>query len=587
MTPPRSFPSRASACGRSLLDRPSPIRGASLVLLLLGISLATAWDTPSAAQCLEEEIRPSFLSTSSFYGFSVARSGGFLAVGAPGTAALGGGAGAVYTYESIGAEWQLRSILFASGIGAGDQSGATIGLSGNTLVVGVRGDDQFGEDAGSARIFEWTGFSWVETETLSDPLGAAMDEFGASVAIDGDVVVVGSPYDHEVGSETGSATVFRRVGGVWSHEGKLVPSLGSRADTFGNAVAIDADTIVVGAPGANGPVGLDIGAVVVFEYFGSWVETAHLTAPGAQPGDLLGTAVAVAGNLILAGAPFDSDAGLEAGAVVPFRQDGSTWLPEGSFFSPIAGPGQYFGAAIDLDGDEALIGEPFASVSGHFAAGRAHHFLDTGSAFAALDTLEDSLANGSALLGTAVALENGEAFVGAYLDSSGGFGSGTVLRFVTDGDDCDGSGVPDLCEIADGLLTDCDDNGVPDSCQIAAGLDQDCDGNGVLDSCDIAAGSDDCDQNGLLDSCEIALSDCNLNGELDACESDCNANGFPDDCDIASGTVPDCNSNGNPDDCDIFFGISSDCDDNLIPRRVRPGDGRRGGLQHERNLGRV
>lgn len=543
---------------RTRCARPG-LRSIRSVALLPLLCLAAA---PLGGQCLEEEVRPTFVGADAHYGFSIALAGDLLVIGAPGHSALGAGAGAVYAWRATGAEWQLDAVLFASGIGQGDQSGGSIGLSGSTLVVGVRGDDLVAPDAGSARVYERTISGWVEVATLTDPDGAAFDEFGTAVAIEGDLIAVGSPSDVSGGFERGSVSVFRRVSGSWGFETKLLVTGGAAGDMLGSAVAIDGGSIAAGAPGA----GAQSGAVAVFSPVGAgWTQSGFLFALDAQPGDLLGASLAIEGNLIIAGAPFDSDAGLDAGAVVPFRRSGALWTAEAQFFSPTPAATQYFGASVDLDGNEAIVGEPFATVAGQFAAGRSHRFIDDGASFVHLDTFDDPAANGPALLGSSVALAAGEVFAGAYLDGTGGFGSGTVLRAVAGGPDCNGSGVPDLCEIDDGLLADCDDDGVPDSCALAAGTAVDCDLDGILDSCEIAEGAPDCDGDGQLDSCQIAISDCNANGLLDACESDCNGSGLPDTCDIAAGTSLDCNVNQNPDECDIFFGISTDCDDNGIP----------------------
>ncbi|RMF76815.1 MAG: hypothetical protein D6744_12010, partial [Planctomycetota bacterium] len=153
--------------------------------------------------------------------------------------------------------------------------------------------------------------------------------------------------------------------------------------------------------------------------------------------------------------------------------------------------------------------------------------------------------------------------------------------------DCNNNGQPDFCDIFDGTSSDCNNNGIPDECET------DCNGNGVPDDCDIAAGtSADCNANGIPDECDIAAgtsSDCNGNGVPDDCDiaagtsPDCNGNGVPDDCDIAAGTsndcntngIPDecetdCNNNGVPDDCDVANGTSTDCNNNLIPDECEP-----------------
>jgi len=111
--------------------------------------------------------------------------------------------------------------------------------------------------------------------------------------------------------------------------------------------------------------------------------------------------------------------------------------------------------------------------------------------------------------------------------------------------------VPDACEVAGGLVDDCDGNGVPDVCDLAGGAG-DCNANGALDSCDLAGGvSQDLNENQVPDECEV---DCNGNGRPDDVEvtpaTDCDANGRLDTCDLAANPDLDMNSNGIPDSCD-------------------------------------
>ncbi len=541
-------------------------RCSMLSILLLALLLPALHSNSFAQWCLTDQIRPTGVGGGARYGFAVTRSEDVLVVGAPGSGVIAPGAGAVYVFTRSGSEWISSSILFADDLAAGDQSGSALAIEGTTLVVGLRGDDLLGVDSGSVRVFEFSGFSWDEVATLSDPDGGAFDEFGASVAISGDVIVVGSPFDIDLaGNEVGSASVFRRVAGVWTHEAKLASSVGDQGDAFGTAVAISGDRIAVGAPESNQGF-LDAGSVVVFANVGDdWRETHQLTSATAVGGELLGTSLAMTPNLILAGAPFSSSSEPDAGAVIPFRRDGNAWEEAPVIVSPSPGPNQFFGSSLALEGNEAVIGEPFATAGGAFAAGAAHRFFDDGSIFSVIDTVTASVPVVGSLLGGSVSIYDGEIIAGAFLDNTFGFGSGTVHRFVVGGTDCDLDGTPDLCQFATGALTDCDGNNIPDECELISGAATDCDGNGVIDLCDLLAGAEDCDLNGEIDICEIALEDCNGNGLLDACESDCNANGAPDDCDISSGSVPDCNSNGNPDDCDIFFGLSTDCDGNFIP----------------------
>ena len=115
--------------------------------------------------------------------------------------------------------------------------------------------------------------------------------------------------------------------------------------------------------------------------------------------------------------------------------------------------------------------------------------------------------------------------------------------------DCNGNGIPDACDIADGTSLDCDGNGRPDECDV------DCNGNGVPDACDVADGTSlDCNGNLVPDECELEVNDCDGSGIPDDCElegNDCNGNGVLDACDIAGGTSGDCDGDGVPDECQL------------------------------------
>ncbi|MCH7700178.1 MAG: VCBS repeat-containing protein [Planctomycetes bacterium] len=153
--------------------------------------------------------------------------------------------------------------------------------------------------------------------------------------------------------------------------------------------------------------------------------------------------------------------------------------------------------------------------------------------------------------------------------------------------DCNGNGILDTDDIAEGTSLDCNQDGIPDECDDPF---NDCNNNGVLDECDIAEGlSADCNGNGMPDECELEANDCNgdsipddcdissgtsqdctANGIPDECEPDCNSNGLADTCDLAVGTSQDCNANEIPDECDIASGASEDCNLNEIPDECEP-----------------
>jgi len=546
--------------------------GGTLIIALLLFAAPT--DSPAQSVCLQDHLVPGALLEGNLdlYGFSVARSENCVAVGAPGYSGLAAGAGAVFLYERFGADWELFQVLLPADLEAGDFFGMSLAIDGGTLVVGAPRADTPLDNAGSARVYERMADAWIEVAALVDPGGEALEEFGASVAIRGDRIVVGAPKDaNDVGQVIGSATVFRRDGGIWTLEEKLEATFPGEGDRFGEAVAIEDGWIAVGAPGFDAPFVADQGSVTVFQNLGMvWSEVAFLERSGAQPGDGFGSSLAIEDDLLVVGAPYASVSSasgplFEAGCAVPFRRTGASWLPSPTLVSPSPAGGHYFGRSVAIDGTELVVGEPFAEVLGLPASGAAHLYAEVGGDLSLLQTLTEGSPLGGSLLGASVAAGGGEVLVGAVLGGGGGLSSGMLLRFVTGTDDCDGNGVVDLCEIAADPGLDCDGNGLLDGCELLAGTASDCDLNGLIDICDVQSGVADCDGNLVPDLCELTSADCNGNGVLDGCEADCNANGLPDDCDIDLGLVPDCDGNGNPDDCDLIYGLASDCDGNDIP----------------------
>jgi hypothetical protein len=202
--------------------------------------------------------------------------------------------------------WTQQAKLVASDGAAGDQFGFSVALDGDTVVIGAFRDDDKGSDSGSAYVFTRAGSGWTQQAKLVASDGAAGDQFGWSVALDGDTAVIGARLDDDKGIDSGSAYVFTRAGGAWTQQAKLVASDGAAGDQFGFSVALDGDTAVIGAFGDDDN-GSDSGSAYVFTRAGSgWSETLKLLASDGKAFDLLGYyngAVDISGSTVLAGAP--------------------------------------------------------------------------------------------------------------------------------------------------------------------------------------------------------------------------------------------------------------------------------------------
>jgi prepilin-type N-terminal cleavage/methylation domain-containing protein len=166
---------------------------------------------------------------------------------------------AVATFPST----EIAKILASDGV-AGDFFGDSVAISGDTAVIGARGDDDAGSASGSAYIFTRSGSSWTQQAKLTASDAAASDNFGWSVAVAGDTAVIAAPRDDSSGIDSGSAYIFTRSGSTWTEQAELTASDGAADDRFGDSVAIFDGTVVIGAV-SDDDAGISSGSAYLFE----------------------------------------------------------------------------------------------------------------------------------------------------------------------------------------------------------------------------------------------------------------------------------------------------------------------------------
>lgn len=274
--------------------------------------------TPSADQWFEQaRLVPTNPTPMMSFGYSVAMDGDTVVVGAywHHTPVTGGGAAYVFVKPEAGwpAITQVAK-LSPSDVAFHDQFGWSVAISGNTIVVGSIYDDNSGKfNNGSAYVFVKPDGGWTdmaETAKLTSSDTQNSDEFGRDVAINGDTIVVGAPFDDvDANVDQGSVYVFLKPPGGWitsTETAKLTASDGLLGDLFGYSVDVSGNTIVAGAYGHNHGAGVGEGQAYVFNQSGGWVsgtENARLTALESFDHEYFGRSVAVDGDLVVIGAP--------------------------------------------------------------------------------------------------------------------------------------------------------------------------------------------------------------------------------------------------------------------------------------------
>ena len=347
-------------------------------------------------------------------GWVVAAAGDRIAVGAPrdnndsdeinGTV-VGSAidSGAVYVFTRSDAEWLQEAYIKAPNSDAGDGFGKSLAFDGDTLVVGAPGEasaltgidpslnNNDASSSGAVYVFVRNDTTWTRQAYIKASNAEQNDEFGTSVAIDGDLLVVGAigeasqdgTPDNNAVQGSGAAYVFERSGSAWGEVAYLKSGFPQVNDVFGRSVAVEAETIAVGATGEDSSAtGIDgdemfdratnSGAVFVFRRSGAiWQREAYIKAPVSFAEIAFGGSVALSGDRLAVGAANEhgSSTGVggdpmqvgatRSGAVFTYTRNGTTWAPEAYIKAHNTGARDGFGAAIDLGGDQLVVGAPF------------------------------------------------------------------------------------------------------------------------------------------------------------------------------------------------------------------------------------
>ncbi len=340
---------------------------------------AYIFDWDGSSWVFEQRIEAGDARGGDLFGASVAISGDVILVGAPGedldnNAGNGGGNGAVYVFRHDGTTWSQERKIFASDYTASDAFGITVAVDGDVAVIGSYLDDDNGNDSGSVYIYRHsTGTSWPEEQKINPASAAAFDRFGYSVDLEDTVIVVGAYRDDNNGGQSGSAFVFRYGGATWTEEQILLASDGAPGDEFGISVDLSDDAIVVGSH-LDDAGEEDSGSAYVFRYSGATWNQEQKLVP-ADPGafDSFGIHVTVDDDLVVVGSYRDDDDGVRSGSAYAFRVNGTRWSLEEKLTAADATTGDHFGVSTAADDDTVTIGA-YQAGPGNDASGHVYVF---------------------------------------------------------------------------------------------------------------------------------------------------------------------------------------------------------------------
>jgi hypothetical protein len=369
-----------------------------------------------------------------YLGDAVAISGDTALVGAPGYPS-GAHTGAAYVFVRSGGVWKLQKKLVAPDGGAGDDFGLSVAISGNTALVGASSHNIAGLGrAGAAYVFVRSSGVWKLQEELTYDVPSPGDFFGDSVALNGDTALVGVPgMDWFAGTDAGAACVYIRSGGKWYLQQALVGYDAAPSDDFGASVALSTDTAVVGAPWHDTGGKSDAGAAYVFvRSAGVWTrQPPDLHAGDAAVQDELGFSVALSGNTAVIGAPRrDSGGKADAGAAYVFFRSSGAWSQQAQLTADDGNAQDEAGYSVDVTGGRALLGSPGNSGGSIFHNGATYDFARSGVTWAQQRKLTAADNAEDAHFGSSVGLSGETALLGAPdRGSAGGTSYGAAYVF--------------------------------------------------------------------------------------------------------------------------------------------------------------
>ena len=272
-----------------------------------GAAYVFEWD---GTNWVETKLLASDGAATDYFGFAVDISGDRIIVGSFADDDNDSDSGSAYIFEWDGTSW-IETKLLASDGESSDNFGIDVAIQSDRVIVGASRDDDNGTESGSAYIFAWDGSNWNEYKLLATD-GTAEDNYGFRVDIYGTRAVVAADKDDVLGFNSGSVYVYNWDGSSWIQH-KIVPNDGAAEDNFGSDVAIDGYRILIGSAGDDDK-GLNSGSIYIFLAADPDYLEVKLSAPDGAPSDFYGMAVDVNGQETVVGVHLDDDNGINSGS---------------------------------------------------------------------------------------------------------------------------------------------------------------------------------------------------------------------------------------------------------------------------------
>lgn len=451
------------------------IRAISILTALTSVSLAVADDFSVVGSIVSPDA-----ANYDAYGSDVAfANASTLCVGVRGADAQGSNAGAVDIFNLTSEGWAFIQRPTAVGLQPGDQLGEAVAGDNTWFAAGATRHDAMGVDSGAVWMFRNNQTNWAHAQRLLPPVTSAGARFGSALALEQDTLVIGAPL-HSGG---GSVSIFTQANSAWTHALTIAIPTPGASNRFGESVALAGDWLAVGDPYDDAVI-IDGGAVYLYRHVASaWILKQTLRPTQAVAREYFGQSLSIDGTRLAIGV-YGANSGANSGAetsgrVELYELSDNLWQSTDVIepLEPIMGGN--FGWDVALDGDRLAIGAPGAGSDLAPLSGLVSYYIRTKLVW---NVVVDAVLidrHPQDLLGACVALRDGQLAIGApgAPDAPGTSAPRGVVAGADFSQDCNGDGIPDAVELARGAA-DCDLNSVPDACQ------PDDDDDGIPNTCE-------------------------------------------------------------------------------------------------------
>ena len=238
-----------------------------------------------------------------------------------------------------------------------DSFGDAVSIDREVAVIGSPGDDDAGSSSGSAYIFVRDGTRWKQQVKLAPADLQRSDAFGTAVLVYRNTVIVGAPkHTHSGVRFAGAAYVFERNGDAWTQKTKLVADDAAKSDNFGASLAMSGNTVIVGSPLSDSDRGKDSGAAYVFVREGEgWRQQAKLGPRDAKKADQFGSGVAISGSIVVVGAKTRDEGAPGSGASYSFVRVDGRWEERAQVLPRDPGQKVNYGEWVAISGNTVVV----------------------------------------------------------------------------------------------------------------------------------------------------------------------------------------------------------------------------------------